>query len=158
MLGPNVRTYGDVQIAPTLEPMQLQARLNEVLDMLVEACAYKAGCADELSKVTKQKKCMQLIDSALNFRVETEGGGGHNLRQDGTGAIGPDDLVYLLLETDNPLRSWFTTMLGPAHRRAFLQFCLAQAGFAGGTELDPTEKIRIPFLLKILEECLQFRF
>lgn len=102
---------------------------------------------------------MQLIDSALNFRVETEEGRGQILLgQDGAGSISPDGLVHLLLETDNPLHSWFTTMLGAAHRRAFLQFCLAQAGFAAGTELEPAEKIRIPFLLKILEECLQFRF
>lgn len=127
--------------------------------MLVEACAHKARCADELSKVTKQRKCMQLIDSALNFRIETEGADGEALlRQDGTGSISPDGLVYVLLERENPLHSWFTTMLGASHRRAFLQFCLAQAGHETGTELDRQEKIRVPFLLKILEECLQFRW
>lgn len=157
MLGPNVQKFGDIQIGPALEPMQLQDRLHEVLDMLVESCVYKSGCSDEPSKATRQRECMRLISSALNFAADDATGGATPLRQDAAGCIRPDDLVYVFLEADNPLHSWFTTMLGPAHRRAFLQFCVQQAGLESGDDLQRVEKIGISFLLKVIEECIRFR-
>ena len=56
------------------------------------------------------------------------------------------------------MTQWFNDQLDSKQRRAFLQFCIEQAGtkinLSSGQSLH---KIRYPFLLQMLEDCFKIR-
>ena len=90
--------------------------------MLVEASLYRAGVGKEVSKVKRARACMNIVEKGLDFRKEEEDDlvdNGSGVKK-GNGLIGTSDLISGLQDPNNPLSTWFTSMIGPQERRAFI--------------------------------------
>lgn len=113
-------------MSASLDPISFQKHLHSCFDLLVEASSYQARIDKniEVSRVKRQTACMQIIEKGLDFKHTTSQDDDTDFPGTFNGLITPKVLLEALKSPLNPLNNWFTCMMGPEERRAFVQFAV----------------------------------